>query len=101
MVDGRALVVKVLTLRVGADQPIQITGLELVGVLGQGFQVADAIVAGPGLKYLLERQGRQGGVPTGAAAVDGQAVAVCFAFGDDIQRGVAAVVNIHDAPSSV
>ncbi len=101
VVDWRTLQIQVPAFRVRADQAVQIAGLELVGLFGQALQIADAVVAGAGLEDLLEGQGGQGGVPAGAASVDGQPVSVGFAPADQMQGGIAAVVDIHDSPGIV
>ena len=72
--NGRALQVQVLPLRVGADELVQVARFELVSVLGQGRQVADPVMAGAGAEHITEGQGRQGGIAAGAASVNGQAV---------------------------
>ena len=60
MVDRGAVEVHLLVLRVLADEPVEVTGLELVCVHDQGLQVADTVVAAPGLEDLAEGQHRQG-----------------------------------------
>src|SRR4029077_2734790 len=47
-VDRRALAVEVGALRIRADQPVEVAGLELVRVAGEGLGVGDAVIAGPG-----------------------------------------------------
>ena len=76
MVDRRALDVEVAVLGVGPDEPVEVAGLELVGVAGQGLEVGDAVVAGPGREDVAEGERAQRGEAAGAAAADGQAVAV-------------------------
>ena len=48
VVDGRALGVAVPGLGPGADQAVEVAGLELVGVLGQRGQVGHPVVGGAG-----------------------------------------------------
>src|SRR5437016_2344586 len=45
MMDRRALHIEVTPRRVWTDHAIEITGLKLVGLLSQGFQIANAIIA--------------------------------------------------------
>ena len=87
-------------LRVGSDQTVQVTGLELMGILGQRFQVAHAVVAGPGGEHVPEGQRGQGGISSGAAAVDGQPLTICQTLPHQVQRPVDAVVHVDDAPLS-
>ena len=100
-VDGGTLQVQVLPLRVGGNQPVQVAGLELVGVLGQGRQVADPVVAGPGPEYIPEGEGGQGGIAAGAAAVNRQTRLVHRSLPDQVQCPVNAVIHVHDAPASL
>ena len=58
---GERLVVVVGRLRPRPDQPVEVAGLELVGVTGQQLQVGDAVVAGAGREDVGERQRGQGG----------------------------------------
>ena len=74
--DRRARYIKVSALRVGADEPIEVARLEFVGVLGQGFQVADAIIARSGPELLAERQYGKGGVPACAGSADGPSLRI-------------------------
>ena len=46
MVDRRALGIGFLLLRVGADQPIEVAGLEFVRVARKSLEIANAVVAG-------------------------------------------------------
>jgi len=43
MIDRRALVIERSCLRQGSDQPVEIAGLEFVGVLGEQHEIADAV----------------------------------------------------------
>ena len=60
VVDRRALDVEVAALGVGADQRVEVAGLELVGVRGQRLEVGDAVEAAAGGEDLAEGQGRRG-----------------------------------------
>src|SRR5215472_8477090 len=55
VIDRRALGVDFLVLRVGSDQPIEVAGLEFVGVARKSLEIADAIVAGARAEGLLAR----------------------------------------------
>ena len=67
----------------------------------QRLEVADAVVAGAGAERVVEGQRAQRGVAAGAAAADGQALAVDQAPLDEIARAVDAVVDVDDAPLAV
>ena len=99
--DRRTLDVKIASLGVGADQAVEIARLELVGVLRQRFEVADAVVAGAGFENIAEGERAQRRVAAGAAAGDHQAVAVDFAAFGQIARAVDAIVDVDDAPLAV
>ena len=99
--DRRARDVEIAPFRIGADEPVEIARLELVGVFGQSFQIADAVVAGAGFEYVAESQRAQRRVAAGAAAADRQAVAVDFAALGEIARAVGAVVDVDNAPVAV
>ena len=51
----RALAVEILALGIGADQPVEIARLELVGVAGQRRDVADPVIARAALKNVRDR----------------------------------------------
>jgi hypothetical protein len=58
-------------------------------------------MAGSGLEDIFESQRSQGCVATGAATIDRQAVWVGVSLGNDLQRSVTAVVNVHNPPVAV
>lgn len=93
VVGRRALPVELLGLRIGADQPVEVVGLELVGVLGQRPQVRDAVVAGAGVEGVVERKRRQDDEPAGAAAPDCQTVAVDTTLVGEVAGDVDAVLD--------
>ena len=99
MVDRRALPVEIAALRVGADQAVEVADLELVRVVGQRLEVADAVVARAGPEDVAEGQGAERGVAAGAAAGDREPVGVDLARGDQVARAVDAVVDVDDAPA--
>ena len=99
--DWGTLDVQVTALGVRSDQGVQVARLELVGLLGERLEVADAVVAGADLEHVFERQRREGRVSPGAASAHYETVAVHFALSHEVERGVDAVVDIHDAPLSV
>ena len=71
-----------------------------MGILRQGFQVADPVVAGSGPKNVPKSERGQGGIAPGAAAVNGQPLVVHLALSNQVPGAVNAVVHIHDAPAS-
>src|SRR5215211_2116484 len=100
-VDRRPLPVQRLGLRPGADEAVQVAGLELVGVAGQPGQVGHPVVAGPGGEGVAEGEGAQGGVAAGAAAPDGQVGRVDVAPVGQVAGGGDAVVDVDDPPLAV
>ena len=76
MRQRRALSIEIRTLRVGADQPVEVARLEFVRVAGERGDVADAVIAGAALEHGAAGQGRQNGIAAGAAAGDDTAHAV-------------------------
>src|SRR6516165_2198791 len=72
VVDRRAVGIDFLVLRVGSDQPIEVAGLEFVGVARKGLEIADAVVAGARAEglFALWRQCTKCRVTAGAAAAD-------------------------------
>ena len=69
-VDRRARAIERLRLGIRADQRVEVARLELVRVLRQHLEVADAVVAGAGAEDVVEGQRRQRRVAAGAAAAD-------------------------------
>jgi hypothetical protein len=55
MMDRRARHVQIAPLRIRADQAIEVARFELVRVLGERLEVADAEVARPGAELAPER----------------------------------------------
>ena len=53
-VNRRTASVDVGLLRVGTDQGIQVTGLELVSVTSENLQVADAVIRSAGFEQISE-----------------------------------------------
>jgi len=45
VVDRGALGIDLSVLRIGTNQPVQVTGLEFVRVAREGLEVADAVIA--------------------------------------------------------
>src|SRR6266550_3857129 len=100
-VNRRAFDVEIAPLGIGADQSVEIARLELVGVFGQRFEIADAVVAGAGFENVTKRQRAERRVAAGAAAADCEPIAVDFAAFSKIARAVDAVVDIDDTPLTV
>ena len=101
MVDRRAGEIDVPGLRVGADETVEVAGLELVGVGGQSLQVGDAVAAGPGCERVVHGQCGQHREAAGAAAPDDQTLGVDVApVGQEPGRGHA-VLHVGQAPGAV
>ena len=98
VVQRRALLVEILALWVGAYQPVRVPRFEFVGILCQGRQIADAVIAGPRLEELMKSERAEGGVAACAAAADGQPLAVYQTAFYQIASAVYAIVHIHHAP---
>ena len=75
-IQGRAFPIGVAGGGIRSDEPVQVPGLEFVGIPGEGLQVADPVVAGPGAEGIFKGQRRQGGIAAGAAAGDNEAFLV-------------------------
>ena len=85
-------------LRQGSDQPVEIAGLEFVGVLGEQHEIADAVKARPRLEQFQRRQrGKRGEAPSAAAAND-EAGGIGEPAFDKMVRGGGAILDIDDAP---
>src|SRR5215213_6521731 len=79
IVNRRALAIDILALGVRANQPVKITRLELMCILCQRGQIADAIVARASAELIAKGQGAQRGIAARAAAGDRQPLAIHFA----------------------
>ena len=101
VVDGRALAVESRRFRIGPDEAVEVTRLELVGVGGQALEVGDAVVAGAGLEDIVERERAQRGVAAGAAAADGTAGRRRPRRARRGMRAGDAVVDVDDAPRAL
>ncbi len=101
MIQRRARGIEILFLGIGTDELVEIAGLELVGVLGQGFQLADSVVARARFENVVEGERRKRGVAAGAAAADDQAVAVDPSALRQPLGAVDAVLHVDDTPLAV
>src|ERR1044071_6195768 len=97
--DRRTLEVKIASIGIWTDQAIEIAGFELVGIFGEGFQVANAVVTGAGGETIAEGERAQGCIPPGAAAANRQAVGIDLAARDEMTRAVDAIIDVDDTPS--
>src|SRR6266550_8197892 len=100
-VNRRAFDVEIAPLGIGADQSVEIARLELVGVFGQRFEVADAVVAGAGFENVTKRQRAERRVAAGAAAANRQAISIDFAAYRKIKCAIDAIVDIDNTPLTV
>ncbi len=101
MVDRRTLDVQVARLRVGADQAVEISRLELVRVARERFEIADSVVARARAKRVAEGERRKRRIAAGAAAADRNAFTVDAARFREVFDEVFAVVHVDDAPLAV
>src|SRR5262249_47187905 len=100
-VKRRTLPVSFLILRIWTDQPVEIVGLELVRVLCEPLQIADAIVTGAAFEVRAEGQRGERRVTPGAASADDRPLPVGPTLLHDILGAVNAVVDVDDAPVEV
>ena len=82
----------------GTHQVVQVSGLKLVGVASESLQRGNSIQRAPGGEDVGESQAGQRGVPTGAAAVDGEALGIDLALLHEKLGGRGCVLHVHDAP---
>ena len=99
--NRRARLIDILAFRVGPDQIVRVTGLELMGVARQRFEVADPVMARPGPKRIAKSQRAQGRISPGAAAGNRQPLGIDLAAGDQVVRAVDTVVHIDYPPLAV
>ena len=101
VVEGRAGAVHVALGGPLADQPIEVTGLELVGVGRKDFEVADAVVAGASPEHVVEGEGGEGGVAARAAAADREPGRIRAAGIGEVPRARDAILDIDHPPLAV
>src|SRR5438034_357676 len=99
--DGRTFPVEVLLLRIGSDQPVEISRLELVSILHERLQIADPEIAGTGLEEVPECQSAHGGIPSRASAFYCDTIPIHLSILDKMTCTVDTVININHAPLSV
>ena len=97
----RPLLVDVRLLRVPAHQRIQISGLELVGLPGQGTEVADPEVANPDMEPVGEGQAGQRGEAARATAGNRQPLTIGQPLFHQMGGCIGAVLDIHQAPGPI
>src|SRR6267154_2695678 len=98
MKERRALAVARLLLRIRADQPVEITRLEFMGVARQRRGVADAIMAGASLKEIAKHQGGKRRIAAGAATCDDRALVVHQSLGREMFGAIDAIIDVDNAP---
>ena len=101
VVQGRAGAVHLAVGGPLADQPIEIAGLELVGVGGEHLEVADPVVARAGPERVVEGEGGEGGIAARAAAADREAGGVGAAGLGEVPGARDAVLDIDHPPLAV
>src|SRR5438034_10480689 len=99
--DGRTFPVEIFLLRIGSDQPVEISRLKLVSVLHERLQVADPEIAGTGLEEIPKSQSAHGGIATSTPSFYGDTIPIHLSILDEMTRAVDAVVNVNHAPLSV
>ena len=103
MVDWRTFGIEFLVLRVGTNQPVQITGLEFVRVARKGLEIADAVIASARTEDFLAfgSQRAKRCVTSGAAAADHEPLRIGVSFLDQAARAGDAILDVYNAPSSL
>ncbi|MNP23105.1 hypothetical protein D3C76_1158030 [compost metagenome] len=74
---------------------------ELVRCPGQRLRITDAIQAGTGAEYIMERQGAEGGVAAGTAAADKRALRVDQLALGQVPDHRAGIFDVNLAPAQV
>ena len=98
-VNWRAGPIRVSPLGIRSDQSIEIARLELVRVVGEHFDVADAVIARARREHAgVKRQRRQSGVAARAAAADDEPRLVGESRRHEMPRRVHHVLDVSDAP---
>src|SRR5262249_41392181 len=93
--------VQVAPLRIAADQPLVVVGLELVRLAAERLEVPDAVVAGAGREDLVEGERAENGESSRAAAPAEERTRVDPALGGGEARPGDAVLDVGDAPGPV
>ena len=101
MVEGGARPVRVAVGGPLADQPIEIAGLELVGIRREHLEVADPVVARAGPEDVVEGERGEGGVAARAPAPDREPGGVRAAGLGEVQRARDAVLDVDHSPLAV
>ena len=93
-----ALDVEVASFRVGADEPVDVAGLEVVGVLAQPLEVGDPVAGDPGGEGRGAGQAGQHRPAARAAALDRQPLPVGDPLGDQMLHHGDGVGHVDHAP---
>src|SRR5579862_3427218 len=101
MRDRRALPIEILPLGIRADQRVQVSRLEFVGVARKSRQIADPVMTGAAPEIVAKRERGKRRVSPGAAAGNHAAVSVHQSSLCKKSGSVDAIVDIHDAPVPV
>ena len=99
--NRRTLQIKIAPLGIGTNEAVQISRFELVCLEREGFKVAHAEVAGPGVKKIGERKRRKSRIPTRAAATDREPPRIRVAAPRQISGRVDAIGHVDDTPASL
>src|SRR6059036_1179960 len=96
--DGRTPAVKVCGLRIGSDESLFISRLELVRVLGEDGQIGNAEIAGTGRENFVKDERAQCRVAAGASAANGHAIPVDVTSFLEISSSIDAILHVDDPP---
>mmetsp|Transcript_3917 Transcript_3917/g.9507 ORF Transcript_3917/g.9507 Transcript_3917/m.9507 type:complete len:303 (-) Transcript_3917:627-1535(-) len=100
-VDGAPLLVDSLVLGVPSHERVEVPALELVRVLGEGLEVADAIEARARLESVLEGKARQCGVAARASPLNCEHLWVYEPLICQVPGRLAAVLHIPHTPRAL
>ena len=101
MMDRRPLPIAFDRFGQWSDEPVHIARLEFVGILGESFQIGDAVVAGASGKHVMENQRAEGCQPARAPAANRHSLRIHHSVFSQVSGRVDTIVDIDDAPLPV
>src|SRR5688572_32036315 len=100
--NWRTCAVELARLWIRSDQRVEVARLELVRVMREHFDVADAVVACRRLEHArMKDQRRECRVAAGAPASDDEPPGIGLPLRDQVSRRVHRVFDINDAPLAI
>src|SRR6185295_9772026 len=92
---------QVFSFGIRTNQADVVARFELVTILLQHFDVADAVVARARLEHIAKRQRRKCRIAARAPAANDQPIAVRLTAFDKVPRAVHAIIDVDDSPLAV